>query len=41
MRVVLDTNIPISGLITSAGYPASIYDAWEDGRFTLLRPRRS
>ena len=36
MRVVLDTNIPVSALISPAGNPASIYCAWEDGRFTLL-----
>ena len=36
MRVVLDTNILISALISSAGKPADIYRAWEDGRFTLL-----
>lgn len=36
MRVVLDTNILISALISPAGHPAAIYKAWEDGRFTLL-----
>ncbi len=36
MRVVLDTNIPVSALISPAGHPAAIYDAWEDGKFTLL-----
>lgn len=36
MRVVLDTNILVSALISSAGHPAAIYDAWIDGRFTLL-----
>ena len=36
MRVVLDTNILISALISSAGNPADIYRAWEDGKFTLL-----
>jgi uncharacterized protein len=36
MRVVLDTNILVSALIAPAGYPAAIYDAWEDGKFTLL-----
>jgi hypothetical protein len=36
MRVVLDTNILVSALISSAGHPAAIYDAWEDGKFTLL-----
>ncbi len=36
MRVVLDTNILVSALMVSAGKPAAIYDAWEDGKFTLL-----
>ena len=36
MRVVLDTNILVSALISPAGNPAAIYDAWEDGKFTLL-----
>jgi putative PIN family toxin of toxin-antitoxin system len=36
MRVVLDTNILVSALISSAGPPASIYNAWEDGKFILL-----
>jgi len=36
MRVVLDTNILVSALISPSGYPAAIYDAWEDGKFTLL-----
>lgn len=36
MRVVLDTNILVSALIVPAGYPAAIYNAWENGKFTLL-----
>jgi len=36
MRVVLDTNILVSALIAPAGKPAAIYNAWEDGKFTLL-----
>jgi len=36
MRVVLDTNILVSALISPVGYPAAIDDAWEDGKFTLL-----
>lgn len=36
MRVVLDTNILVSALISSTGHAAAIYDAWEDGEFTLL-----
>jgi len=36
MRVVLDTNILVSALIAAAGNPAAIYNAWENGKFTLL-----
>ena len=36
MRVVLDTNILVSALISPSGHPAAIYHAWEDGKFTLL-----
>lgn len=36
MRVVLDTNILVSALITFKGNPAAIYDAWQSGKFTLL-----
>ncbi len=36
MRVILDTNILISGLISPLGKPARLIDAWLDGRFTLL-----
>lgn len=36
MRVVLDTNILVSALIAPAGNPAAIYNAWQQGRFTLL-----
>lgn len=36
MRVVLDTNILVSALIAPAGNPAMIYNAWEQGKFTLL-----
>jgi putative PIN family toxin of toxin-antitoxin system len=36
MRVVLDTNILVSAMITSAGNPAAIVNAWLDGKFTLL-----
>ncbi len=36
MRAVLDTNILVSALITPAGNPAAIYNAWENGKFTLL-----
>jgi uncharacterized protein len=33
---VLDTNILVSALIAPAGNPAAIYNAWEQGKFTLL-----
>jgi putative PIN family toxin of toxin-antitoxin system len=36
MRVVLDTNILVSALMAPAGNPATIYTAWQEGRFTLL-----
>ena len=36
MRVVLDTNILVSSLISPAGIPAAIYKAWEEGLFVLL-----
>ena len=36
MRVVLDTNILVSALMSSAGKPALIYNAWEAGEFILL-----
>ncbi len=36
MRVVLDVNILVSALIGDAGFPALIYEAWEDGQFTQL-----
>lgn len=36
MRVVLDTNILVSALITSAGIPAAVLNAWLEGKFTLL-----
>ncbi|MBI2901914.1 MAG: putative toxin-antitoxin system toxin component, PIN family [Planctomycetes bacterium] len=36
MRVVLDANQFISGVLVSRGNPAKILDAWRDGRFELL-----
>lgn len=36
MRVVLDTNVLVSSLISPVGPPAAIYDAWIEGRFILL-----
>lgn len=36
MRVVLDTNVLLSALISPGGSPARIYEAWKLGRFELL-----
>ncbi len=36
MRIILDTNILLSGLIAPGGVPARLIDAWLDGRFTLV-----
>ena len=36
MRVVLDTNVIVSALITPAGMPAAVVRIWLDGKFTLL-----
>ena len=36
MRVVLDTNILLSALLSRAGAPAKLLDAWERNRFTLV-----
>ena len=36
MRVVLDTNILVSGLITSTGPPAQILNALRDGRLVAV-----
>src|SRR3546814_10526429 len=33
---MLDTNVLLSGLISPAGVPARLIDAWLDGRFTLI-----
>ena len=38
MRVVLDTNILLSGLISPAGIPARLIDAWLDRKFTPVSP---
>jgi putative PIN family toxin of toxin-antitoxin system len=35
-RVVLDTNVFVSGLISPQGFPAAILRALQAGRFTLL-----
>lgn len=36
MRVILDTNVLVSALISPAGVPSRIYNAWKEDRFTLL-----
>jgi uncharacterized protein len=36
MRVVLDTNILLSALISPHGAPDAIYRAWRAGRFNLV-----
>jgi len=36
MRVVLDTNVLVSGLVAKGGAPHRILDDWLEGRFTLI-----
>jgi uncharacterized protein len=36
VRVVADTNIWVSGVLSSAGAPARLVDAFLEGRFTLV-----
>ena len=36
MRVILDTNVLLSGQITRTGIPARLTDAWLEGRFILI-----
>ena len=36
MRVILDTNVLLSGLLLPHGPPAELLDAWEQRRFTLV-----
>lgn len=36
MRVVLDTNVFISALISTSGLPSKVVDAWVDDRFILV-----
>src|SRR3546814_12615815 len=33
---MLETSVLLSGLISPAGVPARLIDAWLDGRFTLI-----
>lgn len=39
MRVVLDTNVLFSALISPHGAPDTIYRAWRTGRFLLVTSR--
>ena len=36
VRVVMDTNVLVSGLIGIAGPPRKLLDAWLDGQYTLV-----
>ena len=36
MRVILDTNVLVSALLTPYGVPARLLDAWFEGRYELL-----
>lgn len=36
MRVILDTNIMLSALLSPLGTPAKLLDAWERKKFTLV-----
>jgi len=36
VRLVLDTNLLISALISPHGAPAQLIDAWIDDRFVLI-----
>ncbi|MBM4431340.1 MAG: putative toxin-antitoxin system toxin component, PIN family [Chloroflexi bacterium] len=36
VRVVLDTNVLVSGLIAESGPPRALVDAWLDGQYTLI-----
>jgi len=36
LRVVLDTNVIVSGVMAASGHPAQIIDVWRQGRFLLL-----
>lgn len=39
MRLVIDTNILISALLSASAPPAQLIDMWRHGRFTLLTCR--
>ena len=36
LKVVLDTNVFISGLLTKSGRPAMVIDAWRAGQYLLV-----
>lgn len=36
MRVILDTNVLLSGLLSAGGVPARLIEAWLDHRFILV-----
>jgi len=36
LRVVLDTNIFVSSLLSTQGLPAQVLNAWRDGRYMLV-----
>lgn len=36
MRLILDTNVLIAALITRNAPPNQLYEAWRDGRYTLI-----
>jgi putative PIN family toxin of toxin-antitoxin system len=36
LRVVLDTNVFVSGLLSKTGLPAKILDAWRAGHYLLI-----
>ena len=36
LRVVIDTNVIVSGILSRSGAPAAILDAWRERRFLLL-----
>lgn len=36
MRILLDTNVLVSGLISPSGPPGQLVSAWQDGAFSLV-----
>ena len=36
MKIVLDTNVLVSGLISQGSPPGDLIEAWRSGRFTLV-----